>query len=166
MIKNTIPVGACRRLICVIMILGMVAPSIALAGQKEEYDKLVMQWIDRYGGTSFWGVDEPASASEIQAAKQAGLSYDAQILDSHIQQVAALKIATIAAGEKLKLSGSLMAAYYPSFRFRADASDSPYWVVSFNVNSKEHPKLKKITVHVNAISGSVRYIAEAGNSEG
>lgn len=152
-------------LLCCAMIAGsiLVAPSTAeAAGTKEQVDKLIQDWTNRYGKSDIWKV-RAASPEEVQKAKKAGTGYRVLPQKGHIEQTKALRKAVDRILKEYDLTPSMLNAYYPVFSFWADKNDKPYWQIVFNVNSKEHKMLKTITVQVNAVDGSIRYIKQGSD---
>lgn len=150
-------------LCCAIIIGGIaIAPSTAHAGAKEQVDKLIQDWTNRYGSSDIWKV-KAASSEEVQKAKKSGNGYRILPQKGHIEQTKALRKAVDKILAQYDLTPSMLTAYYPVFSFWADSNDKPYWQIVFNVNSKEHKLLKNITVQVDAIDGSIRYIKQGSD---
>lgn len=147
-------------LLCCAIIIGsvMVAPPTAKAGTSEQIDKLIQDWTRKYIGSDLWIVNKVSSPEEVQKLKKEGKSYRVLPQKSHIEQTKALRSALNMMLSQYDLTPTMLSSYYPSFSFWADKNDRPYWQIRFNVNSKEHKNLKPVTVQVNAIDGSIRYI--------
>ena len=152
-------------LLCCALIISsvLVAPSTAeAAGKKEQIDKLIQDWQNRYGGSSYWKLNEP-SEEEIQRAIKSNVEYHALPQRGHISQNKALRYAVEAVLRKYDLTPSGLTPYWPQFSFIVDKNGKPYWQIMFRVDPQAHKMLKTITVQIDAISGNVRAIRQGND---
>lgn len=148
-------------MLCCILVFSSVlaAPSVAkAAGQKEQIDKLIQDWKNRYGSSSNWRLVESSESEKLNAI-QNGLVYHALPQEGHISQTKALRYAIEAVLRVYDLSPSALTPYWPHFFFLVEDGE-PYWQITFMLDSKVHTVLEPITVGIQAVSGKVRFITQ------
>lgn len=153
-------------LLCCTLITGsamIASPTAQAAGSdKEQIDKIIQDWQNRYGSSSYWQLPQP-SEEEVARAIKSNVAYNALPQKGHISQKSALRYAVEAMLRKYDLTPSGLTPYWPQFSFMVDKNGNPYWQIMFRVDPQAHKMLKTITVQIDAVTGNVRSIQKGSD---